>query len=73
MNQVVKNLACEWAKDNIRANAVAPWLTHTPMVEQVILKVVFFLSRVERRCYKADGILWYGIHVWEISSFNRTD
>ncbi|KAB1224199.1 hypothetical protein CJ030_MR2G024396 [Morella rubra] len=25
INQLTKNLACEWAKDNIRANAVAPW------------------------------------------------
>ncbi|KAF9597578.1 hypothetical protein IFM89_019946 [Coptis chinensis] len=25
MNQLTKNLACEWAKDNIRSNSVAPW------------------------------------------------
>ncbi|KAJ9546424.1 hypothetical protein OSB04_018967 [Centaurea solstitialis] len=25
INQLTKNLACEWAKDNIRTNAVAPW------------------------------------------------
>ncbi|KAL6978024.1 tropinone reductase I, partial [Sarracenia purpurea var. burkii] len=24
MNQLTKNLACEWAKDNIRCNCVAP-------------------------------------------------
>ncbi|XP_062095506.1 tropinone reductase homolog At5g06060-like [Humulus lupulus] len=33
MNQITKNLACEWAKDNIRANAVAPGLTRTTMLE----------------------------------------
>ncbi|GMJ12128.1 hypothetical protein like AT5G06060 [Hibiscus trionum] len=25
INQITKNLACEWSKDNIRANAVSPW------------------------------------------------
>ncbi|KAI5682501.1 hypothetical protein M9H77_03729 [Catharanthus roseus] len=25
INQLTKNLACEWAKDNIRVNNVAPW------------------------------------------------
>ncbi|KAH9618004.1 hypothetical protein KSS87_011508 [Heliosperma pusillum] len=25
INQLTKNLACEWAKDNIRANSVSPW------------------------------------------------
>lgn len=39
INQLTKNLACEWAKDNIRSNAVAPWYIKTSMVEQVI----FFL------------------------------
>ncbi|XP_031263514.1 tropinone reductase homolog At2g29360-like isoform X1 [Pistacia vera] len=31
MNQLAKNLACEWARDNIRANSVAPWLIRTPL------------------------------------------
>ncbi|CAI0472497.1 unnamed protein product, partial [Linum tenue] len=30
INQLTKNLACEWAKDNIRANSVAPGGTNTP-------------------------------------------
>ncbi|CAL1402041.1 unnamed protein product [Linum trigynum] len=34
INQLTRNLACEWAKDNIRSNAVAPWFTRTPLVEQ---------------------------------------
>ncbi|XP_062168139.1 tropinone reductase homolog [Alnus glutinosa] len=25
INQITKNFACEWAKDNIRTNTVAPW------------------------------------------------
>ncbi|KAF5470509.1 hypothetical protein F2P56_011015 [Juglans regia] len=36
INQLTKSLACEWAKDNIRSNAVAPWYIRTSMVEQVL-------------------------------------
>lgn len=36
VNQLTKNLACEWAKDGIRSNAVAPWYIKTSMVEQVL-------------------------------------
>ncbi|XP_065878434.1 tropinone reductase homolog At2g29170-like [Euphorbia lathyris] len=33
MNQFTKNLACEWAKHNIRANSVAPWFIRTPLTQ----------------------------------------
>ncbi|XP_055812469.1 tropinone reductase homolog isoform X1 [Solanum dulcamara] len=33
MNQLTRNLAYEWAKDNIRVNAVAPWIIETPLIE----------------------------------------
>lgn len=33
INQLARNLACEWAKDNIRANTVAPWVINTPMLD----------------------------------------
>ncbi|KAJ1422244.1 Short-chain dehydrogenase/reductase SDR [Sesbania bispinosa] len=36
INQLTKNLACEWAKDNIRSNCVAPWYTKTPLVEPLL-------------------------------------
>nr|GMC90054.1 tropinone reductase homolog [Ipomoea batatas] len=35
INQLTKNLSCEWAKDNIRVNAVAPWVIETPLVHLV--------------------------------------
>ncbi|PIA60464.1 hypothetical protein AQUCO_00300163v1 [Aquilegia coerulea] len=35
INQITKNLACEWAKDNIRSNCVAPWYIKTSLVEKV--------------------------------------
>uniref|UniRef100_A0A3P6CF68 3-oxoacyl-[acyl-carrier-protein] reductase n=1 Tax=Brassica campestris TaxID=3711 RepID=A0A3P6CF68_BRACM len=31
LNQLARNLACEWAKDSIRANAVAPNIIKTPL------------------------------------------
>ncbi|XP_074268008.1 tropinone reductase homolog At5g06060-like isoform X6 [Silene latifolia] len=31
LNQLAKNLACEWAKDNIRTNSIAPWFIRTPL------------------------------------------
>ncbi|XP_010557240.1 PREDICTED: tropinone reductase homolog At2g29260, chloroplastic [Tarenaya hassleriana] len=37
INQLTRNLACEWAKDNIRSNAVAPWYIRTSMVEQILI------------------------------------
>lgn len=36
MNQLAKNLGCEWAKDGIRVLAVAPWYTATPLAMQVL-------------------------------------
>ncbi|KAI7740658.1 hypothetical protein M8C21_002798 [Ambrosia artemisiifolia] len=33
LNQLTKNLACEWAKDSIRTNCVAPWFTKTSLIE----------------------------------------
>ncbi|XP_044481732.1 tropinone reductase homolog At2g29170-like isoform X2 [Mangifera indica] len=33
MNQLAKTLACEWAKDKIRINSVAPWYIWTPLTE----------------------------------------
>ncbi|GAB4860102.1 hypothetical protein Ancab_011580 [Ancistrocladus abbreviatus] len=36
MNQLTRYLACEWAKDNIRTNAVAPGFIRTPLTDQVM-------------------------------------
>ncbi|KAK8611506.1 hypothetical protein V6N13_131554 [Hibiscus sabdariffa] len=33
LNQLTKSLACEWAKDNIRTNSVAPGFINTPLTE----------------------------------------
>jgi tropinone reductase I len=36
INQFTRILACEWAARNIRVNAVTPWMTMTPMLEEAI-------------------------------------
>ncbi|MQM10180.1 hypothetical protein Taro_043070 [Colocasia esculenta] len=48
MNQLTKNLACEWAKDNIRVNCIAPWYIKTSLVEN-LLKDEEFAQRVISR------------------------
>jgi len=34
--QLTKNLAVEWAENNIRVNAVSPWFTETPLTENLL-------------------------------------
>ncbi|MCL7022762.1 hypothetical protein MKW94_025782 [Papaver nudicaule] len=43
INQLTKSFACEWAKDKIRVNSVAPWVIRTPPLEsnQVMFLVAF--------------------------------
>lgn len=33
---IARGLACEWAKDGVRVNLVAPWYTDTPLVQPVL-------------------------------------
>ncbi|KAJ0979547.1 hypothetical protein J5N97_015021 [Dioscorea zingiberensis] len=35
INQLTKHLACEWAKDNIRVNSVAPSVIKTPLIHNI--------------------------------------
>lgn len=36
MDQMSRNLAVEWAPENIRVNSIAPWYIRTPLAEQVL-------------------------------------
>ncbi|KAJ9545738.1 hypothetical protein OSB04_025445 [Centaurea solstitialis] len=55
MNQLTKNLACEWAKDNIRTNCVAPWFTKTSLIEEVLDDKEFLDSVASRTPLKRLG------------------
>lgn len=35
-NQLTKSLACEWAKDSIRVNCIAPGFIRTPLAKPVL-------------------------------------
>jgi len=44
VNQFTKNLALEWAKDNIRANAVAPGPVKTSLLETVMVCIWLWIN-----------------------------
>ncbi|KAL4179286.1 hypothetical protein AMTRI_Chr13g119300 [Amborella trichopoda] len=51
MNQITKNLACEWAKDNIQINSVSPWFIRTlakDLIPNKILESVVARSPMRR-------------------------
>ncbi|XP_010542622.1 PREDICTED: tropinone reductase homolog At1g07440-like [Tarenaya hassleriana] len=49
INQLARNLACEWASDDIRVNSVAPGFIATPMAETAVLGDDNFLKAVISR------------------------
>ncbi|XP_076958254.1 tropinone reductase homolog At5g06060-like [Bidens hawaiensis] len=55
INQLAKNLACEWAKDNIRVNSVAPWYIKTSLVEHLLSDEQFLDKVVSRTPLKRPG------------------
>ncbi|GLT43825.1 hypothetical protein SLA2020_177550 [Shorea laevis] len=48
MNQLTKSLACEWAKDNIRSNCVAPWYIKSSLVEHLLENEQYLESIISR-------------------------
>ncbi|KAH7542403.1 hypothetical protein FEM48_Zijuj02G0069700 [Ziziphus jujuba var. spinosa] len=55
MNQLTKNLACEWAKDNIRSNCVAPWFIRTPLAEPYLSDEKFGEAIISRTPFGRVG------------------
>lgn len=47
LEQLTRNLAIEWAKDNIRVNAVSPWYTRTPLVQSLMENKKYFDEVIE--------------------------
>ncbi|CAA7026313.1 unnamed protein product [Microthlaspi erraticum] len=55
INQLARNLACEWASDGIRVNSVAPWMTTTPLVQkrldnEKLAEAIFSRTPLGRAC-----------------------
>ncbi|KAL5747926.1 hypothetical protein ACOSQ2_025223 [Xanthoceras sorbifolium] len=48
MNQLAKNLACEWARDNIRTNSVAPYFVRTSLTEPLFKNEKFNKEVISR-------------------------
>ncbi|MCF8335769.1 MAG: SDR family oxidoreductase [Bacteroidales bacterium] len=48
MIQLTKNLACEWARDNIRVNAIAPWYIKTPLANEVLKDQTYYDEVISR-------------------------
>lgn len=48
LNQLAKNLTCEWAADGIRTNSVAPWYTATPLANVVLKDEEFKRGVIEK-------------------------
>ncbi len=48
LNQLTRNLAVDWAKDDIRANAVAPWYINTPLAAPVFSDTDKYKSILKR-------------------------
>jgi len=48
LTQLTRNLAVEWAEEDIRVNAVAPWYTKTPLVETLLQDKKYLHDVLER-------------------------
>jgi tropinone reductase I len=55
MNQLSKNLACEWAADGIRVNAVAPWYIETPLAKAVLEDKAYLENILQRTPMRKIG------------------
>jgi Tropinone reductase 1 len=55
MNQFTKNIAAEWAQDNIRANAIVPWYIRTPLAQQVLKNKEYLDDVLSRTPMKRVG------------------
>jgi Tropinone reductase 1 len=53
--QLSRNLAAEWAEQNIRVNAVAPWYIGTPLAETVLKDEAYLKQVLDRTPMKRIG------------------
>ena len=55
MIQLSRNLAGEWAGDNIRVNSVAPWYIRTPLAQTVLKDKAYYDEVISRTPLKMVG------------------
>ena len=55
LEQLTRNLAVEWAEDNIRVNAIAPWYIDTPLVENLMKDKNYLTEVIARTPMKRIG------------------
>lgn len=55
LTQLTRNLAAEWAKDNIRVNAIAPWYISTPLAQTVLQNEEFYNNVINRTPLRKIG------------------
>lgn len=55
LNQLGRNLACEWASDGIRVNTIAPWYIETPLAMPVLNDSEYLKSVLDRTPMKRVG------------------
>lgn len=55
IDQLTRNLAVEWAENNIRVNSIAPWYIDTPLVEELMKDIKYYNSVIDRTPMKRIG------------------
>ena len=55
IDQLTRNLAAEWASENIRVNSVAPWYIDTPLVKELLNDKSYYEEVIKRTPMKRIG------------------
>lgn len=68
MNQLTKNLACEWAKDNIHVNSVAPGVIKTSLVDKALVCILIRISILKTKIQFIGSNLYFCLYIFTFFS-----